>query len=355
MPRIPVSLASVNSLRGTLTDLIGKENVSRDGVLKYTHLLHSIAAGFGFKDYQQFNHHLGAGAAPADAEFDSPAMFERLADFGWDEDNHAAGQASFALACTTPLGPLFDQGYFAVHEQLAAAYPYSSWAEVNDLVLNGQFPLEHLEIADVQTIARKLDQGGYRSRQQSAPPARLADLVQTGTLTQAEALQLEECLVRGSKILIAGPIASRPSLFMQSLLREGALLCPLAPFWFHQTRLERCELPDNVFHCWNDYSGGETIVIGGKEAPRNARLAVDRLEGQGCCDFCDFPGSIASMTAEKSAAMPRLTRSLRNALGSEEDSGYVARALRSIDVIVYLNADGAPRVDEIVVANGKSD
>ncbi|MGY6257314.1 hypothetical protein ACXIVK_28035 [Paraburkholderia caledonica] len=349
MPRIPVSPASVASLRGALTDLIGKENVGRDGALKYTHLLHSIAAGFGFKDHQQLNHLLGTGAGPADVEFDVPAMLQRLAEFGWDEDNHAAGHATFTLACATPSAfeHDFDQWYVDLHTQLNAAYPYATWDEVNQLVLDGRYPRESLGLDQVPTIAALLDRAGYRPRQEYARPPRLSDLVHAGSLTAKQASQLEECLVGGSRIMVVGPIASRPSLFMQSLLLEAAVQCPSDHFQFHQTRLELCKLPENILHCWTDYRHGETLVIGGRESPEPCRLAADRFAGEDARQFLLRPGSMACITARKEDAIPKLKRALAAAALFSEDRDVVDRAVASIDVIVYLKDEGEGLVADV--------
>ncbi|PNE59818.1 hypothetical protein A8H39_01335 [Paraburkholderia fungorum] len=352
MPRIPVSPASIASLRGALTDLIGKENIGRDGPLKYTHLLHSIAAGFGFKDHQQFNHLLGTGAAPADVEFDVPAMFKRLAAFGWDEDNHAAGHATFTLACATPSAfvPDFGQWYVDLHNQLNSAYPYASWDEVNQLVLNGQYPRENLKLDQVPSIAATLDQAGYHPRQLYAPPPRLSDLVRAGSLTQQQALQLEEHLSRGSRIMIAGPIASRPSLLMQTLLLEAATQHSSSQFRFDQTRLEICKLPDNVLHCWTDYRRGETLVIGGHEASGTDCIAVDRFAGEDARQFLLHPGSMACITAAKEEAIPKIRLAIAaSAIFSVPGVDYVDQALASIDVTVYLTDEGRGPLTEISV------
>lgn len=351
MPRVSVSPASVASLRGALTDLIGKENIGRDGPLKYTHLLHAIAAGFGFKDHQQLNHLVGTGAAPADVEFDVPAMLDRLADFGWDEDNHATGHATFTLACATPAAfeRDFDQWYVDLHTQLNAAYPYGSWDEVDQLVLDGRYPRENLRLDQVPSIAALLDKAGYYPRQEYAPPPRLSDLVRSGGLTPKQASQLEAFLVRGSRIMVVGPIASRPSLFMQSLLAEAAVQCPSEHFRFDQTRLELCKMPENVLHCWTDYRRGETLVIGGRESAQPCRLAADRFAGEDARQFLLRPGSMASITARKEEAIPKLRRAIAAAALFSEDRDDAGRAVASIDVIVYLTDEGKSRVDEIAV------
>lgn len=351
MPRIPVAPASVANLRRALTDLVGKENVGRDAPLKYTHLLHAIAAGFGFKDHQQLNYLLGTDSTPTDVEFDVPAMFNRLASFGWDEDDHAAGHATFTLACVTPAAfeRDFDQWYVDLHTQLNAAYPYGSWDEVNQLVLDGRYPRERLKLDQVPGIAAMLDRASYHPRQEYAPPPRLSGLVHAGSLTEKQASQLEQCLVRGARVMVAGPIASRPSRFMQSLLLEAAMLCPAHHFQFDQTRLELCKLPDNVLHCWTDYRHGETLVVGGRESPEPFRFAADRFAGEDARQFLLRSGSMACITARKEDAIQKIKRALAAAALFSEDRDDVDRAVASIDVIVFLNDEGEGLVDEISV------
>jgi hypothetical protein len=67
--------------------------------------------------------------------------------------------------------------------------------------------------------------------------ARSRDPVQSSNLTHRQASQLEEFLVRGARIMVAGPVSSRPSLFMQSSLVEAAVQCPTEHVRFDQTRL----------------------------------------------------------------------------------------------------------------------